>query len=68
MIYAIWLDGYSVRHLKNYQKKNTNIPLGKTNESSVSDPLAALFKSKNGTPDMIGVLKDMRDVLEDLKR
>lgn len=54
--------------LEEWPEEEYNRPLGKTNESSVSDPLAALFKSKNGTPNMIGLLKDMRDVLEDLKR
>ncbi len=54
--------------LEEWPEEEYNRPLGKTNESSVSDPLAALFKSKAGTPDMIGLLKDMRDVLEDLKR
>lgn len=53
--------------LEEWPEEEYNRPIGKNESTPAEDPFTALFKSKGGTPDVIGVLKDMRDVLEDLK-
>lgn len=54
--------------LEEWPEEEYSRPIGKNTAAAASDPLAALFKSKSGTPNVIGILKDMRDVLEDMKR
>lgn len=54
--------------LEEWPEEEYSRPIGKNTAAPASDPLAALFKSRSGTPNVIGLLKDMRDVLEDLKR
>ncbi|MGE9880292.1 phage portal protein [Bacillus velezensis] len=53
--------------LEEWPEEEYNRPIGKNESTPAEDPFTALFKSRGGTPDVIGVLKDMRDVLEDLK-